>query len=357
MEPFASVYRGRKVLLTGHTGFKGSWLALWLKKLGADVTGYSLAPNTDPSHFDLLKLEMESIIGDIRDRDKLAGVVQQVRPEIVFHLAAQPIVRASYEDPFGTYETNVMGTLSVFEACRRSDSVCAVVNVTSDKCYENREWVWGYRENDPMGGSDPYSSSKGCAEILATSYRRSYWKPSEFGKSHNCLMASVRAGNVIGGGDWAEDRLIPDVVRAASRGEKVVIRNPGAIRPWQHVLEPLRGYLMIGERLLKGDVAFAEGWNFGPLNESCVTVEELLKALLARFESTQWEFQPSKVPEAHFLRLDSTKAYSELGWAPALSFEDTIRMTAEWYHAYLRKDRILSHEQLDAYIAGLKAKN
>src|SRR5208283_3356263 len=265
---FGDVYTGKKVLITGHTGFKGSWLAMWLQELGANIVGYSLNPPSNPNHFDLLiqpsgpltlrpsdPPTLQSVIGDILDADKLFDTFQRYRPEIVFHMAAQPLVRYSYRNPVETFETNVMGTINVFEACRNTDSVRAVVNVTSDKCYENREWVWGYHENDPMGGYDPYSASKGCAELITASYRRSF-----FNAEASALLASARAGNVVGGGDWADDRLIHDIMRAVSNNEKVIIRNPGHTRPWQHVLEPLSGYLMLGQKLLEARQEFAEGW-------------------------------------------------------------------------------------------------
>lgn len=247
---FDQIYKGKTCFITGHTGFKGSWLAYWLTKMGAKVIGYSLNPPTNPNHFELLKNKYISIIGDIRDRKFLHDTILKHKPDIVFHLAAQTIVRHSYKDPVETFETNVLGTLSVFEACRKTSSVRAIINVTSDKCYENKEWSWGYRENDQMGGWDPYSASKGCSEILTSSYRNSFLNLEDYGEKHNIILASVRAGNVIGGGDWGEDRLIPDIVLSTSKGEKVEIRNPKSTRPWQHVLEPLSGYLTLGWKLI-----------------------------------------------------------------------------------------------------------
>ena len=274
---FNGIYNNKTVLVTGHTGFKGSWLCFWLIQMGAKVIGYSLEPPTSPNHFELLNLDMVSVIGDIRDSDKLNAVFAQYQPEIVFHLAAQPLVRLSYKEPVETFETNVIGTLKVFEACRNTKSVRAIVNITSDKCYENKEWVWGYRENDPMGGYDPYSASKGCAELVTSSYRNSFFNVNEYGKSHNVLLASCRAGNVIGGGDWAKDRLMTDIMVAVSEGKKVVIRNPRATMPWQHVLEPLSGYLMLGQKLFEGKKEFAQAWNFGPGEQGAITVKEVVE--------------------------------------------------------------------------------
>ena len=254
---FGGIYKDKTVLVTGHTGFKGSWLAYWLSRMGAKVVGYSLEAPTQPNHIALLRMDMVSVTGDIRDMEKLDAAFQTHQPEIVFHLAAQPLVRRSYEDPVETYETNVMGTLKVFEACRKH-AVKAIVNITSDKAYENKEWVWGYRENDPMGGYDPYSASKGCADLLANSYRSSFFNPETYKKTHRTLLASCRAGNVIGGGDWAKDRLMTDIMLSVSQGKKVNIRNPHATRPWQHVLEPLSGYLHVGQKLLEEKVQFAD---------------------------------------------------------------------------------------------------
>ena len=251
---FGEVYKGRRVLLTGHTGFKGSWLALWLSSMGAKVVGYSLAPETQPNHFDLLDITCDSIISDIRDNDKLKSVVFKYQPEMIFHLAAQPLVRRGYREPVDTFATNVMGTVNLLDSCRESTAVRAILVVTSDKCYENQQLNRGYSENDPLGGYDPYSASKGCAEIVTSSYRRSFFPIDQFDKRHNVLIASARAGNVIGGGDWSEDRLIPDIVKAVNKNEKVLIRNPYSMRPWQHVLESLSGYLMLGQKMLTGDV-------------------------------------------------------------------------------------------------------
>ena len=286
---FNGIYNNKTVLVTGHTGFKGSWLCFWLIQMGAKVIGYSLEPPTSPNHFELLNLDMVSVIGDIRDSDKLNAVFAQYQPEIVFHLAAQPLVRLSYKEPVETFETNVIGTLKVFEACRNTKSVRAIVNITSDKCYENKEWVWGYRENDPMGGYDPYSASKGCAELVTSSYRNSFFNVNEYGKSHNVLLASCRAGNVIGGGDWAKDRLMTDIMVAVSEGKKVVIRNPRATMPWQHVLEPLSGYLMLGQKLFEGKKEFAQAWNFGPGERGSITVKEVVENIKRYWDKIDYE--------------------------------------------------------------------
>lgn len=353
-----AAYKGKRVLVTGHSGFKGSWLCLWLESMGAEVSGYSLAkaPST-PCHFELLKQDgsfknarFES--GDIRDLEALTAFTKSVKPEIVFHLAAQPIVRLSYEQPIETYETNVIGTLKVFEACRRAGSVKAIVNVTSDKCYENREWVWGYRENEPMGGYDPYSSSKGAAEILTSSYRRSYFHPDEFGKSHSTLLASVRAGNVIGGGDWAMDRLIPDIARATAAGASTEIRRPKSVRPWQHVLEPLSGYLLLGAQLLSGRVEFADGWNFGPETDGGRQVQDVVDRFVKAWPKAVFETsapESDQLHEAYLLQLDSSKARRQLNWSPRLQFDETIRWTADWYRSYYEEKRLISKNQLSEF--------
>lgn len=353
---------GKKVFLTGHTGFKGSWLALWLQTLGAEVTGYALVPPSRPSHFELLReqgiLKIESVIGDICNLESLKRAINECDPDLIIHMAAQPIVLQSYRDPIETYETNVMGTLKVFEAARslKSGNLRAIVNVTSDKCYENRETLIGYKETDPMGGYDPYSSSKGCAEILFSSYQRSYFPIEKYGKDHKVLMASVRAGNVIGGGDWAADRLIPDLIRAAKENRVAEIRNPSAIRPWQHVLEPLAGYLNVGVKLLNGETSVATGFNFGPDEESCLTVGELLNNLKSKWDGIAFVFGAvPKVHEAHFLKLDSTKARTELAWKPQLDFDETIAWTADWYHSQQSSNRLLTEQQLENYKAKLTA--
>ncbi len=353
---FNNIYSGKRVLITGHTGFKGSWLSLWLIKLGAKVIGYSLAPPTTPNHFELLKLDMVSIIGDIRDREKVNSTFKAYKPDIVFHLAAQPLVRYSYINPVETFETNVMGTINIFEACKNTDTVRAIVNITSDKCYENREWVWGYRESDPMGGYDPYSASKGCAELVTSSYRNSFFNPSPpltFSPSHNSiLLASARAGNVIGGGDWAEDRLIPDIMRAISKNEKVIIRNPKATRPWQHVLEPLSGYLMLGQTLLEGRKEFAEGWNFGPDDESNINVINVVESIKQSWNKIEYEIRENanNPHEAGLLKLDCSKAHSRLGWRPVWDIKKALETTTKWYKEFYENGKITSLDDLDKYI-------
>jgi len=345
-------YKGKRVFLTGHTGFKGSWLAYWLNELGAEVQGYSLAPNTEPSHYKLLNLDIRSKFADIRDIETLKKTVAEFNPEIVFHLAAQPLVRLSYENPIETYETNVMGTLNVFEACRHAESVKAIINITSDKCYENKEWVWGYRENDPMGGADPYSSSKGCAEILTSSYRHSYFNPSDYGQKHETLLASCRAGNVIGGGDWAADRLITDIMASASKGEKVQIRNPHSTRPWQHILDPLSGYLALGQKLLEKKDLFAAGWNFGPSEEGALTVEEVVKKIKKYWNTIEYEIHssPTQPHEAKLLKLDCSKANLELGWRSVWKTEDTFKYTADWYRDFYENNHVHTHSDFEEYI-------
>ncbi|OHT18215.1 CDP-glucose 4,6-dehydratase [Edaphosphingomonas haloaromaticamans] len=325
-------WAGRRVLVTGHSGFKGSWLALWLHALGAEVTGFALPAPTDPSLFAAARLTglIRHVEGDVRDPAAVRRVVAEARPEMIFHLAAQPLVRLSYREPVETYATNVMGTVHVLEAARQAEGVAGIVCVTSDKCYENREWVWPYRESDPMGGHDPYSSSKGCAELVVSAYRNSFF--SEGGPA----VASVRAGNVIGGGDWAEDRLVPDLVRAFRQGAAPVIRSPEAVRPWQHVLEALGGYLMIAERLLAGEARFADAWNFGPADDDARPVSwivDRMKAAWGDGASAAMPFSGARPHEAGLLRLDCSKARAALGWRPALALEDAIDWIVEWHRA------------------------
>ncbi len=355
---FSGIYKNKTVLVTGHTGFKGSWLVYWLSQMGAKVIGYSLEAPTNPNHIELLNLDIVSIIGDIRDLDKLNQVFSEYKPDIVFHLAAQPLVRLSYENPIETYETNVIGTLKVFEASR-INNVKAIVNITSDKAYENKEWVWGYRENDPMGGYDPYSSSKGCADLLATSYRNSYFNINEYKKTHNTLLATCRAGNVIGGGDWAKDRLITDIMISVSLGKKVSIRNPKATRPWEHVLEPLSGYLHIGQKLLEEKVEFAEAWNFCPSDEGSITVEKVVKNVKKHWDKIDYEINqaPNQLHEANLLKLDCTKANTILKWKDVWDSETTFEKTVKWYKAYYENNKVLTSEDLENYIKDAKAKN
>jgi CDP-glucose 4,6-dehydratase len=334
---FAGFYAGKKVFLTGHTGFKGSWFCLWLHSLGAEVTGYALEPPTDPSLYELCSVDksIKSTIADIRDGSALAKAMLAAQPEIVIHMAAQPLVRDSYKMPVETYAVNVMGTVNLFEAVRQCKSVKAAINVTTDKCYENKEWIWGYRENEPLGGYDPYSNSKACSELVTSAYRSSYFNPKEYG-THGIAVASARAGNVIGGGDWATDRLIPDCVRAILKGEKIVIRNPDAIRPWQHVLEPLSGYLMLAQRLYAEGPRYAEAWNFGPDDSDAKPVEWLVKSLCAKLgNGASYSIDKGQHPhEAHYLKLDCSKAKSELGWRPRWYLEKSINSIVEWTLGY-----------------------
>jgi CDP-glucose 4,6-dehydratase len=326
-------WRGKRVFLTGHTGFKGSWMALWLQNLGAEVTGYALLPPTQPSLFEEGEVGkgMVSGIADIRDLEALQAAMLAARPEIVIHMAAQPLVRYSYQNPVETYATNVMGTVHLLESVRNTPGVKAVVNITTDKCYENREWVWGYRENEPMGGYDPYSNSKGCAELVTAAYRSSFFNAADYSR-HGVALASVRAGNVIGGGDWAQDRLIPDILAAFQEKRVLHIRNPNAIRPWQHVLEPLRGYLRLAELLYESGPAYTEGWNFGPKDEDAMTVGWIVDKMAGLWGSeARWEIDQGEHPhEANWLRLDTSKARSRLGWHPALSLNDALALVVAW---------------------------
>ena len=344
-------WAGKRVLLTGHTGFKGGWLALWLASMGARVMGYALAPSTQPSLWQYSEgySGLSSTIADVRDLAALSETVKTFRPEIVFHLAAQALVRASYEDPVGTYSANVMGTVHVLEAVRRMSGVRAVVVVTSDKCYDNREWVWGYRESEPMGGRDPYSNSKGCAELVVAAYRSSY-----FSTTDSAAVASARAGNVIGGGDWAADRIVPDIVRAAISGAPVRIRNPNATRPWQHVLEPLSGYQHLAEALCNAPAEYAEGWNFGPADEDAVPVGQIVSTVSRLWgPAARWVADKGPHPhEAHFLKLDSSKARSRLGWRPRLGLASALEWTVEWYKTQAQGGdaRALTLAQIERYM-------
>ncbi len=361
---FNQVYKGKKVLITGHTGFKGSWITLWLKLLGAEVIGYSLPPPTKPSLFETFNLEKEikHVIGDIRDEDKLLKTFKTYKPDIVIHMAAQPLVRYSYLNPKETYETNVIGTLNLFECVRKTESIRVVINVTSDKCYENKEWVYGYKEDDPMGGYDPYSSSKGCAEILTTAYKNSFFNPKDYGKAHNISLVSVRAGNVIGGGDWAEDRLIPDCIRFLVKGKTIIIRNPKAIRPWQYVLEPLSGYLWLGAMVWQSPTEYTGAWNFGPNDEDILTVEELVNQVLELWGKGSYDVKSSGgLHEAKLLKLDISKARFFLKWKPTYNIKNAIEETISWYKTfYLQKEKDILHfsiNQIQNYVNAAKLKD
>ena len=353
-------WRNRRVLLTGHTGFKGSWLALWLDALGAQVTGYALAPATTPSLFELAQVTraVRSVEGDVRDLVGLQRALADSRAEVVIHMAAQSLVRRSYTSPVETYETNVLGTVNLLEAVRQARGVRAVVVVTSDKCYENREWVWGYRESEPMGGRDPYSSSKGCAELVTAAYRQSFFAVQAGARRADVpAVASARAGNVIGGGDWAEDRLVPDIMRAIWQDEAVVIRHPAAVRPWQHVLDPLGGYLLLAERLCGEEGArYAEGWNFGPGDEDARPVRWIVERVTAAWGAgARWELDAAgqHPHEAHYLKLDCTQARTQLGWRPRWSISQALDATVAWYRGYKAGQdvRDMTIEQINAYEA------
>ncbi|MFA6473929.1 MAG: CDP-glucose 4,6-dehydratase [Patescibacteria group bacterium] len=351
---FGGIYKGKRVFITGHTGFKGSWLALWLTKLGAHVVGYAKDIPTQPSHYQLLQLPLTSISGDILDFSHLHKVMEEEQPNIVFHLAAQPIVRASYEDPVQTFATNVLGTVHVLEACRKNSSVQAIVNVTSDKCYQNNEWDRGYREDDPMGGADPYSASKGCAEIAAQAYRHSFFNPTRVTKNHQMqLLADARAGNVIGGGDWAQDRLLPDLMRGASVGATTIIRNPQATRPWQHVLEPLSGYLQLGWKLLQGATDYAGNWNFGPNDDAGLTVQEVITRSQKYWDAVHYTIDENTryVHEAKLLQLDASKARTQLQWKSLWDNEKTFSKTVEWYKDYYQNGHVNSNRDLAEYVS------
>ncbi len=352
VDPFFWV--NKKVFLTGHTGFKGSWLTLWLASMGAKVTGYALAPNTSPSLFGVLNIDAlveGSQISDIRDLTCLQKAMLEAKPDVVIHMAAQPLVRYSYVNPVETYATNVMGTVNVLEAIRAVDTVRATVVVTTDKCYENREWAWGYRENESMGGYDPYSSSKGCAELVTSAYRQSYFSsPNSVNK-----VASARSGNVIGGGDWSADRLIPDAIKAFEVNRPLLIRNPMSTRPWQHVLEPLSGYLMLAQALYQQGIAFTSGWNFGPSDHDNRSVREVVDLLIAEWGgSAQWEKVGSEQPhEANLLKLDCSKARTQLGWTPRWNLETAIQKIVQWQKSYQAKQNMqeISLAQINHYIS------
>jgi CDP-glucose 4,6-dehydratase len=350
---FGDFYNGKRVLITGHTGFKGSWLSIWLRELGAAVTGIAKAPYSEKDNYVLsgLKDKITDIRGDIRDRQFLKDVFATYQPEIVFHLAAQPLVRLSYDIPVETYETNVMGTINVMEAIRATDSVKVGVMITTDKCYENKEQIWGYRENEPMGGYDPYSSSKGAAEIAIASWRRSFFNPEEYQK-HGKSIASVRAGNVVGGGDWALDRIMPDCIRALEKDGKIGIRSPKSVRPWQHVLEPLSGYLLLAMKMWNEPTAYCEGWNFGPRTESIATVWDIATKIVENYGSGELQdlSDPDALHEAELLMLDISKAKFRLGWEPRLNIDQTVALTVDWYKRYKNEDVYqLCVEQIGRY--------
>lgn len=344
--PNPEFWGGKRVLVTGHTGFKGGWLSLWLQKMGAELCGLALAPPTKPSLFERARISdgMRSEIGDIRDFDRVSAVVAAFQPDIVFHLAAQPLVRYSYVAPVETYSTNVMGTVHLLEAVRRAGSVKVVVNVTSDKCYENREWVWSYREHEPMGGYDPYSNSKGCAELVTSAYRQSFYA------AEGIALASARAGNAIGGGDWAADRIIPDILRAFERGEVIAIRSPHAIRPWQHVLEPLAGYLLLAEKLNIEGAAWAEGWNLGPRQDDAKPVSWIADRMVELWShGPGWRLDGTQQPhESHYLKLDAAKIGARLGWTPRWHLGTALDKIVKWHRAHLADEdlRALSIEQI-----------
>jgi len=361
----SAFWHRKRVFLTGHTGFKGAWLSIWLDSLGAEVTGYALKPPTKPSLFELCHIDrsVKSVIADIRDAGRLQKAVLAAKPEIIIHMAAQPIVRQSYKDPRETYETNVMGTVNLLEAVRKCGTARAVVNVTTDKCYENKEHLRGYKEDEPMGGYDPYSSSKACSELVTAAYRNSFFNPKSYSPScrsssplaHHVALASARAGNVIGGGDWAADRLIPDIIRAALKGDKVLIRNPRAIRPWQHVLEPLSGYLALAEKLYTRGPGYAKAWNFGPDAGDAKDVEWIVKRMFSSWpDAPGYTLDKGLHPhEAHYLKLDSSKARRELGWAPRWRIGQAIDKIIEWTRAYQNSldMREVCLKQINEYIA------
>lgn len=340
---FDNFYKGKRVLVTGHTGFKGSWLCIWLNELGAEVVGIGKNPYSDRDNFVLSgignRIEAD-IRADICDGERMKAVFKEFKPEIVFHLAAQPLVRLSYEIPVETYQTNVMGSINIMEAIRATDSVRAAVMITTDKCYDNKEQLTGYKEDDPFGGYDPYSSSKGACEIAIQSWRRSFFNPEDYGKKHFVSISSVRAGNVIGGGDWAKDRIIPDCIRALEAGKPIEIRNPKAVRPWEHVLEPLSGYLLLAKRMYENPTEFCEGWNFGPEQESVLNVWEVATAMIENYGSGSLKdvSDTNSLHEANLLMLDITKAKTYLGWKPRLDAKRCTALTADWYKRYRNED-------------------
>lgn len=352
---FHDFYRGKRVLVTGHTGFKGSWLSIWLHELGAEVIGVAQDPFTERDNFVLSGIGQRikaDIRADIRDGERIKEIFRQYQPEIVFHLAAQPLVRLSYDIPVETYQTNVMGTIHILEAIRFTDSVKVGVMITTDKCYENREQIWGYRENEPMGGYDPYSSSKGAAEIAIASWRRSFFHPGAYEK-HGKSIASVRAGNVIGGGDWALDRIIPDCIKALEAGKPIEIRSPKAIRPWQHVLEPLSGYMLLAQKMWNDPVKYCEGWNFGPRAESITNVWDVASMVIENYGSGELQdlSDPDALHEAKLLMLDISKAKFQLGWEPKMSLGKCVQLVVDWYKRYKEEDAYtLCVEHIEKYL-------
>lgn len=355
---FNDVYAGKKVLITGHTGFKGSWLSIWLEALGAQIIGYALPPATQPSMFEALGIgkHVVSIIADVRDDQHLEQVMKEYKPEMVFHLAAQPIVRLSYESPRLTYETNVMGTVNLLEAVHNVDSVRTCTIITSDKCYENKEWVYAYRENDPLGGYDPYSSSKAGAELVVATYQRAFFNPDQY-QNHQVALASARAGNVIGGGDWAVDRIVPDSVKALAEKKPIIVRNPHAVRPWQHVLDPLAGYLWLAARMWSEGSRYASAWNFGPDNVDNLTVGQLADSIVKYWGIGEWQAANGKtqpVHEANFLKLDCTKAKTLLDWSPVYQVDEAIKTTLAWYKNFYDGSALSSYDftlaQINAYV-------
>lgn len=354
---FDNFYNGKRVLITGHTGFKGSWLSIWLHELGAEVVGVGLEPFSGRDNFvlsgigDKIKADIRA---DIRDGQKMKEIFREYQPEIVFHLAAQPLVRLSYEIPVETYETNVMGTINVMEAIRGTESVKVGVMITTDKCYENKEQIWGYRENEPMGGYDPYSSSKGAAEIAISSWRRSFFNPADYGTKHYVSLASVRAGNVIGGGDWALDRIIPDCIKALEAGKPIEIRSPKAVRPWQHVLEPLSGYMLLAQKMWNEPTRYCEGWNFGPRAESITPVWEVAEKVIEDYGSGELKdmSDPKALHEAKLLMLDISKANFQLGWEPRMNISQCVELTVDWYKRY-KHDNVfeMCKEQITKYLS------
>ena len=356
--PTTEFWSKKRVFITGHTGFKGSWLAFWLKRLGAEIYGYSLSLPTEPSHFKLLKLDCKTTFGDIRDYEKLASTLKKADPEIVFHLAAQPIVRISYSYPIETFSTNLMGTVNLLEASRKLSNLRAIINVTTDKCYENVEREEPYSENDPMGGHDPYSASKACSEIATASYRRSFFYSYNSDYRIAPLLATCRAGNVIGGGDWATDRLIPDMIRAATNKTICEIRNPYSIRPWQHVLEPIYGYMLLAQKLYEGKNKFACAWNFGPTPEDTLPVAEMANESAKLWKRIKFCFSKNKnhPHEAKILRLDCSKAKDQLGWKPIWNSKCALKKTIEWYRSYYEEGKVLTEKNISEYETDLQAR-